>query len=179
MKLKKNANLLSVLTPYFKYIGWEWRLQLLALILSCISIAAVLVYPLLTKTLIDKVLLEHNGELLIWIVFGMFGLMIVRLVLSVLSRLLSAHIGKNIMLKLRGELAKKIIEIPYFNLYDFNAADLSYRTMTDCGNVQKVLTQTLLSVAKNGLRLVIIVGILGWMNLKLFLICVVGLPFFI
>ena len=40
------------------------------------------------------------------------------------------------MLKLRGELAKKIIEIPYFNLHDFNAADLSYRTMTDCGNVQ-------------------------------------------
>ena len=34
---KKNANFLSVLTPYFKYIGWEWRLQLLALIVSCIS----------------------------------------------------------------------------------------------------------------------------------------------
>lgn len=176
---KKNANLLSVLTPYVKYIGWEWRLQLLALILSCISIAAVLASPLLTKTLIDKVLLERNGELLVWIVFGMFGLMIVRLVLSVLSRLLSAHIGRNIMLKLRGELAAKIIEIPYFNLRDFNAADLSYRTMTDCGNVQKVLTQTLLNVVKNGLRLVIIVGILGWMNLKLFFICVVGLPFFL
>ena len=175
---KKNANLLSVLTPYFKYIGWEWRIQLLALILSCMSIAAVLVSPLLTKTLIDKVLLEHNGELLVWIVFGMFGLMIVRLVLSVISRLLSAHIGRNIMLKLRGELAKKIIEIPYFNLHDFNAADLSYRTMTDCSNVQKVLTQTLLNVVKNGLRLVIIVGILGWMNLKLFFICIVGLPFF-
>ena len=178
MKFKKNANLLSVLTPYFKYIGWEWRLQLLALTLSCMSIAAVLVSPLLTKTLIDKVLLERNGELLVWIVFGMFGLMVVRLVLSVLSRLLSAHIGRNIMLKLRGELAKKIIEIPYFNLRDFNAADLSYRTMTDCGNVQKVLTQTLLSVVKNGMRLVIIVVILGWMNLKLFFICVVGLPFF-
>ena len=178
MKFKKNANLLSVLTPYVKYIGWEWRLQLLALILSCISIAAVLVSPLLTKTLIDKVLLEHNSELLVWIVFGMFSLMIVRLVLSVLARLLSAHIGRNIMLKLRGELAKKVIEIPYFNLHDFNAADLSYRTMTDCGNVQKVLTQTLLNVVKNGLRLVIIVGILGWMNLKLFFICVVGLPFF-
>lgn len=176
---KKNANLLSVLTPYVKYIGWEWRLQLLALILSCISIAAVLASPLLTKTLIDKVLLARNGELLVWIVFGMFGLMIVRLVLSVLSRLLSAHIGRNIMLKLRGELAAKIIEIPYFNLRDFNAADLSYRTMTDCGNVQKVLTQTLLNVVKNGLRLVIIVGILGWMNLKLFFICVVGLPFFL
>ena len=178
MKFKKNANLLSVLAPYVKYIGWEWRLQLLALILSCMSIAAVLVSPLLTKTLIDKVLLEHNGELLIWIVFGMFGLMTVRLVLSVLSRLLSAHIGRNIMLKLRGELTKKIIEIPYFNLRDFNAADLSYRTMTDCGNVQKVLTQTLLSVVKNGMRLVIIVVILGWMNLKLFFICIVGLPFF-
>lgn len=178
MKFKKNVNLLSVLTPYVKYIGWEWRLQLLALILSCMSIAAVLVSPLLTKTLIDKVILEHNGELLVWIVFGMFGLMVVRLVLSVLSRLLSAHIGRNIMLKLRGELAKKIIEIPYFNLLDFNAADLSYRTMTDCGNVQKVLTQTLLSVVKNGMRVVIIVGILGWMNLKLFFICMVGLPFF-
>ena len=178
MMFKKNANLLSVLTPYFKYIGWEWRLQLLALILSCISVAAVLVSPLLTKTLIDKVLLEHNSELLVWIVFGMFGLMVVRLVLSVLARLLSAHIGRNIMLKLRGELAKKIIEIPYFNLRDFNAADLSYRTMTDCGNVQKVLTRTLLNVVKNVLRLVIIVGILGWMNLKLFFICVVGLPFF-
>ncbi len=176
---KRNANLLSVLTPYVKYISWEWRLQLLALILSCISIAAVLALPLLTKTLIDKVLLERNGELLIWIVFGMFGLMIVRLVLSVLSRLLSAHIGRNIMLKLRGELAAKIIEIPYFNLRNFNAADLSYRAMTDCGNVQKVLTQTLLNVVKNGLRLVIIVGILGWMNLKLLFICVIGLPFFL
>lgn len=175
---KKSANLLSVLTPYFKYIGWEWRLQLLALLLSCISIAAVLVSPLLTKTLIDRVLLEHNGELLVWIVFGMFGLMVVQLVLSVLSRLLSAHIGRNIMLRLRGELAKKIIEIPNFNLHDFNAADLSYRTMTDCDNVQKVLTQTLLNIVKNGLGLVIIVGILGWMNLKLFFICVVGLPFF-
>ena len=51
MKFKKNANLISVLTPYVKYIGWEWRLQLLALILSCMSIAAVLVSPLLTKTL--------------------------------------------------------------------------------------------------------------------------------
>ena len=178
MKFKKNANLLSVLTPYFKYIGWEWGLQLLALTLSCMSIAAELVAPLLTKMLIDKVLLEHNGELLVWIVFSMFGLMVVRLVLSVLSRLLSAHIGRNIMLKLRSELAKKIIKIPYFNLRDFNAADLSYRTMTDCGNVQNVLTQTLLNVVKNGLRLVIIVGILGWMNLKLFFICVVGLPFF-
>ena len=72
-------------------------------------------------------LLEHNSELLIWIVFGMFGLMIMRLVLSVLSRLLSAHIGRNIMLKLRGELAAKIIEMPYFNLRDFNAAE-SFRT---------------------------------------------------
>lgn len=175
---KKNTNLLSVLIPYIKYIGWEWRLQLLALILSCISIIAVLVSPLLTKTLIDKVLLVHNGELLVWIVFGMLGLMIVRLVLSLLSHLLSAHIGRNIMLKLREELAGKIIEIPYFNLHDFNSADLSYRTMTDCDNVQKVLTQTLLDVVKNGLRLVIIVGILGWMNLKLFFICIVGLPFF-
>ncbi len=96
-----------MLTPYFKYIGWEWQLQLLALTLSCMSIAAVLVSPLLTKALIDKVLLERNGELLVWIVFCMFGLMVVRLVLSVLSRLLSAHIGRNIMLKLRGELAKK------------------------------------------------------------------------
>ena len=175
---KKNANFLSVLTPYFKYIGWEWRLQLLALIVSCTAIAAVLVSPLLTKMLIDRALLERNGELLIWIVLGMFGLMVIRLVLYVLSSLLKAYIGRNIMLKLRGELAKKIIEIPYFNLHDFNAADLSYRTMTDCGNVQNILTQTLLNVVKNVLRLMLIVGILGWMNLKLFFICLVGLPFF-
>lgn len=178
MKLKKSANLLSVLTPYLRFAGWEWRFQFLALILSCMSIATVLVSPLLTKTLIDRVLIERNSDILVWIVIGMFGLMAVRLVLSVLSSRVKAHMGRNIMLKLRNELAAKIIKIPYFNLRDFNAADLSYRTMTDCGNVQRVLIDTLLSMEKNLLRLVIIVGILGWMNLKLFSVCVVGLPFF-
>ena len=82
-----------MLTLYVKYIGRKWRIQLLALVVSCTAIAAVLVSSLLTKMLIDRVLLERNGELLVWIVCGMFGLIIVRLVLSVLSRLLSAHIA--------------------------------------------------------------------------------------
>ena len=160
----------------FVYVAPYWRGLLLVLVLGLFSTVVGLAQPYISRLLIDDALLRRNMHALVEIAILTVAVTVLGFVLNILSSYRYVRISAESLFFMRLSVYCHLQRLAprYFN--KTKTGDLISRINNDISEVQRICSDTLLSVFSNILFLAGSVAIMLWLNWHLFLLSVMLLP---
>jgi ATP-binding cassette subfamily B protein len=160
----------------FRYIRPYWPPLTGVLAISLISTSISLWLPYLTKLLVDDALVAKNVQalrqiVLLFLLSGGIGF-----VLNVVSGLVYTRVSAAILFDMRRDLYEHLQRLSPRFYAGARIGDIISRINNDIGEIQRVAAETALAWFGNVLFLAGSVGILLWLDWKLFLVGVAALP---
>lgn len=148
----------------------------LVLGVSLISTALGLAQPYISKLMIDNALLRHDMDALIEVSAIMAVITIAGFGANMLASYRYVSISAKMLFDIRVALLRHLQTLSPRFYARFRLGDLMSRLNSDVSDVQRVAADTLLSVLSNLLFFVGCVGMMLWLNWRLFLVSVVLVP---
>jgi ATP-binding cassette subfamily B protein len=161
------------LTPFVRpYFGP----LVMVLLISLLSTALGLAQPYMSKLMIDEALLKHNMSVLIAVSVAMIVVTLAGFVLNILASYRYVAVSAAMLYDIRVALLRHLQTLSPRFYGGFRLGDLMSRINSDVSDVQRAAGDTLLSVLSNVLFFVGCVGLMVWLNWKLFLVGTVLVP---
>jgi ATP-binding cassette, subfamily B, bacterial len=166
---KTYGRLWMFLRPYAKRL-------MLVLVVSLFSTGLGLVQPFITKLLIDDALLRRDMRALEWIAGLMFVTSVLGFVLNIVASYRYVKVSAAMLFDMRVALFRHLQTLSPRFYARFRMGDLMSRLNSDVGEVQRVSADSLLSVLSNVVFFVGCVGMMVWLNWRLFLVSILLVP---
>ena len=160
---------LGVVLPY-------WRRLVLVLALSLASTITALWVPLLSRDIVDGALLARNPARLFTTV-GLFAIVsIATFVLNTVCGLRYTRVSADILFDMRLELYRHLQRLSPRFYAGARIGDIMSRINNDIGELQRIAAETALGWFGNVLFLAGTIGMLAWLDLRLFVVAVMTAP---
>lgn len=160
----------------FQRVLPHWHIALFSLILMLLIQITDLVQPQLQRLLIDEVIVHKDLHLLKLIILGIVGLQALNSLLSGLRSYLTTWFGERLILEFRNDLYRHIQTLS-LGFYDAKQTGwIMDRITADTNNLQDFLATGLQDILRDLLNLVIIIGIMLWMDVRLTLLTLLPTP---
>jgi ATP-binding cassette, subfamily B, bacterial len=158
------------------YVVPYWRGLLAVMLLGLFSTAVGLVQPYISRLLIDDALLRRNLHALTMIAIAMVVVTIVGFVLNIASSYYYVRLSAESLFDMRLAVYRHLQQLSPRYFTQKKLGDIVSRINNDIGEVQRVCSDTLLSVLSNLLFLVGSIAIMSWLNWRLMLASIALLP---
>jgi ATP-binding cassette subfamily B protein len=158
------------------YVVPYWRGLLAVMLLGLFSTAVGLVQPYISRLLIDDALLRRNLHALTMIAIAMVVVTIVGFVLNIASSYYYIRLSAESLFDMRLAVYRHLQQLSPRYFTQKKLGDIVSRINNDIGEVQRVCSDTLLSVLSNLLFLVGSIAIMSWLNWRLMLASIALLP---
>jgi ATP-binding cassette subfamily B protein len=158
------------------YVVPYWRGLLAVMLLGLFSTAVGLVQPYISRLLIDDALLRRNLHALTTIAIAMVVVTIVGFVLNIASSYYYVRLSAESLFDMRLAVYRHLQQLSPRYFTQKKLGDIVSRINNDIGEVQRVCSDTLLSVLSNLLFLVGSIAIMSWLNWRLMLASIALLP---
>ena len=135
-----------------------------------------LVQPYISKLLIDDALLRRDWRALCWIAALMCGVTIAGFALNMLASYRYVQVAAAMLFNMRVALYRHLQKLSPRFYAKWRLGDLVSRLNSDIGEVQRVSADTLLATLSNVVFLVGSIGMMIWLNWRLFLVSVALVP---
>jgi ATP-binding cassette, subfamily B, bacterial len=160
----------------FHYAVPYWRRLTLVLLLSLISTGLSLGLPYLSKDLVDRALLGRNSQALLQILALFVGITLLSFVLNMASGLRYTRVSAQILFDMRLALYRHLQRLSPRFYARTRMGDIMSRINNDIGEIQRIAAETALAWVGNVLFLIGSVGVLLWLDARLFLLSIALLP---
>ncbi|HZU70080.1 MAG TPA: ABC transporter ATP-binding protein [Ktedonobacteraceae bacterium] len=150
--------ILSLLRPY------RWAL-IAASFLLVITTGLGLLFPLVIRTLLNSILVQHNEQLLNIVVVVLLGVFLVQSLLEAVQSYLITSLGERLSFDLRTKLFKHLQRLPMSFFDHRRTGELMSRVTNDVTVLQTSLTNNILPIVSQVVTLigsVIIVILINW-----------------
>ncbi|MGE8133091.1 ABC transporter ATP-binding protein [Novosphingobium subterraneum] len=161
---------------------WPWlkpyapRL-VLVLLGSLIATGLTLAQPWISKLMIDEALMKRDWDMLVRIAALMIGATVGGFAVNALVSYRYVSLSAQMLFDMRVALLRHLQRLSPRFYGSFRLGDLMSRLNSDVSDVQRVAGDTLLSVLSNMLFFAGSVGMMLWLDWKLFLVGTVLVPF--
>ena len=160
------------------FVPYRLRLGLLLALIFLGSILSV-ASPFLLREAIDKGILEHDLELLTWMVAGMIALAVINGVLSVAQTLISNQVGQRVMHDLRAAVYAHLQRMSLAFFTRTRSGEVQARIAYDIGGIDDVVTSTATSTVLTVATVTATVVAMFALEWRLTLFSLFLLPFFV
>jgi ATP-binding cassette subfamily B protein len=160
------------------FIPYRLRLGLLLALIVIGSILSV-ASPFLLREAINKGILEHDLELLTWMVVGMIALAVINGVLSVAQTLISNQVGQRVMHDLRAAVFAHLQRMSLAFFTRTRSGEVQARIAYDIGGIDDVVTSTATSTVSTVATVTATVVAMFALEWRLTLFSLFLLPFFV
>lgn len=151
-------------------------LMLLALLMSALAAIMGLLSPKFLATAIDDAMPNKDVALLIKLAIFTLITIVVSAVLSGVRGFIMSKVGQNIIFSIRKDLFEHLQKLP-FSYYDSRPhGKILVRVVNYVNNVSNTLTNGIINAVIDILNIVFIAGFMFWLDAKLALLVLVGLP---
>jgi ATP-binding cassette, subfamily B, bacterial len=158
------------------YVVPYWRGLLAVVVLGLFSTAVGLVQPYISRLLIDDALLRRNLHALTMIAIAMVVVTVVGFAFNIASSYFYIRLSAETLFDMRLAVYRHLQQLSPRYFAQRKLGDIVSRINNDIGEVQRVCSDTLLSVLSNVLFLVGSIAIMSWLNWRLMLASVALLP---
>ena len=160
-----------------QYVYPYWRWMLVSIIALLFSVGLGLVLPLVVRNLVDLILVEQNLPRLNQLAMGLFVVFILQAVASFVNRLSLAYVGENVVADIRVQIYSHLqtLSLRYFT--DHRTGEIVSRITNDVTQLQAAITNDLVALLRQVLTLVGAVILLFWLDWRLTLVILMGVPF--
>lgn len=149
---------------------------LVVLAISLVSTMLGLAQPYLSKLMIDQALLKRDMTALVDIAAIMIAVTIAGFAVNILASYRYVALSAAMLYDIRAALLRHLQTLSPRFYGSFRLGDLVSRMNSDVSDVQRVASDTLLSVVSNLLFFVGCVAMMLWLDWRLFLVSVVLVP---
>ncbi|HOD92320.1 MAG TPA: ABC transporter ATP-binding protein [Clostridia bacterium] len=159
-----------------KYVLPQKKLLIICLIFSIITTAMSLVPPYITKLMVDDIIPKNNRDLLINVVFFLFGTYVIQYSIGALRSYLLRVSGDRIVASLRSDIYAKAQYLP-MKFYDkTSTGSVITRISSDTSTLQSFTLRITQEVVVQFFLLIGIIVIMFVMNWKLTLLSLIPVP---
>jgi len=158
------------------YVAPYWRGLFVVMLLGLFSTAVGLAQPYISRLLIDDALLRRNLHALTYIAIAMVAVTVVGFVLNIASSYYYVRLSSACLFDMRLAVYRHLQRLSPRYFSQKKLGDIVSRINNDIGEVQRVCSDSLLSVLSNLLFLVGSIAIMSWLNWRLMIASVALLP---
>jgi ATP-binding cassette subfamily B protein len=157
------------LRPYYARLVFILGVSMVATLLG-------LTQPYISKLLIDSALLKKDWTMLCWTAALMFAATVLGFATNILSSYQYVRVSAAMLFDMRVALYRHLQTLSPRFFAKWRLGDLVSRLNTDIGEVQRVSADSLLSVLSNVVFLLGSIGMMLYINWRLFIVSVTLLP---
>ena len=167
------------LKRFFQFLKPYKKRVIIALLFTLAGSIIGLANPYITKLLIDEVLINRNGDLLIWLVVITIAVFVVRKTIDFFRSNYLMIIGQRLFFDIAVKLTEKILNLSV-NYHKRNGVGyLTSRITDDVEASQSILETGVISVLSNIFTFVVGTVVLFYLNVKLSILALAMLPIYI
>jgi ATP-binding cassette, subfamily B, bacterial len=159
-----------------KFVSPYWKSLLVVILLGLFSTGVGLVQPYISRLLIDDAFMRHDRHALWQIALAMVVVTVIGFVLNAVSSYCYTRLSAESLFSMRLAVYQHLQKLSPRYFSRNKLGDLVSRINNDIGEVQRVCSDTLLSILSNVIFLVGSVGIMIWLNPKLTIASLCLLP---
>jgi len=155
----------------------RYRFQFVLTTFSVISLAILAaVRPVLLKIIIDDYILHKNSVMLLKYSLLMFGVLLFEVLFQFLFMFFANWLGQHIIKDLRTQLFERMLrfKMQYFN--NSPVGKLVTRVVSDIETIASIFGQGLFVIISDLLKMVVLIGVMFWLDWRLSLIVIGVLP---
>lgn len=162
----------------FVYIKKYKGKMITALVLSVFAAISGLLGPLITQYALDNTIPQKNMGQLVLLTFAFIGTIAVSIIFSTIRSRIMTVVGQDIIFDIRTDLFKHLQELP-FEYYDNRPhGKILIRVVNYVNSVSDMLSNGIINVILECLNMVFITVFMFFVNVKLSLVVLSGLPIF-
>lgn len=166
------ANIQNIL-PYLKKY---WRRGVLGLLLVVITALLAFPVPMITRYLVDEVILSRHLESLPGTLIVLIGILVAEKVLRVLEVFYFTRLEQRITLELQNDLISRVLRWPKTFFDDHQTGYLMSRLSEDVDGIRALFSGSMVQIAGNIIRFVGGIGFLVYLEWRMSLIVLILLP---
>ena len=163
---------------------WIWqyskkysRKAFIALIFILLNAVTIVINPLLTGALIDKVIDGGQAQLLLGLLALMFIVTLFRTVIRYLYQILFERIGQNALFEIRQDMYRKLQELDFDFFNHTRVGDIMARMTGDTDAIRHFVSWVTYNVIECVLWFLAAVIAMGMINWQLMLVLIIITPF--
>ena len=146
------------------------------IIVNLLSVPLSLMSPYFVKYLIDYVFFNGKVEAFLIVVVGMLGAYLLRFIIDLIKLYCSNKMGNRFTYRIRQDIWKKYVKIPYQDFENFETGDLKMRLYDDVVSLGNFVSDQVVGYIFNILVVIISLSVSFFVNYKLTLICLFIVP---
>jgi ATP-binding cassette subfamily B protein len=159
-----------------RFIVPYWRRLALVVALSFLSTGLSLYLPLLSRDFFDRALMGRDSATLIRVAILFAAVTLVGFVVNAVSGLRYTRVSADILFDMRLEMYRHLQQLSPRFYARTRLGDIMSRINNDIGEIQRIASEAALAWLGNILFLAGTVGMLAWLDLRLFAVTVVIAP---
>jgi ABC-type bacteriocin/lantibiotic exporter with double-glycine peptidase domain len=160
----------------YPYLKKHWRKGMLGIILVVITALLALPPPLITRYLIDDVILARQLEPLLGALILLIGILVIEKTLRFLETFYFARFEQRITLEIQNDLISRVLHWPKSFFDDQQTGYLLSRLSEDVDGIRTLFSSSMVQIASNFIRFVGGIGFLMYLEWRMSLIVLILLP---
>ena len=163
---------------------WIWQYAkkysgkaIIALIFVLLNAVSIVINPLLTGEIVDKVIDGGQAQLLIGLLAMMIGITVFRTVIRYLYQILFERIGQNTLFEIRQDMYRKLQELDFDFFNHTRVGDIMARMTGDTDAIRHFVSWVIYNIIECVLWFLAAVIVMGMINWQLMLALIVVTPF--
>jgi len=158
------------------YVGRHWRKGALGFILILLTSLLGFPQPLITRYIIDDVILNRRTELLVGAILLLIGIVLAEKLMRLLEDFYFARFEQRITLDIQQDLVERVLRFPKSFFDDTQTGYLMTRLSSDVEGLRWFFSSTIVHIVSNLLRCLGGVVLLFYLEWRLAIIVVIILP---
>ena len=158
------------------YVGRHWRKGALGFLLILITSLLGFPQPLITRYIIDDVILSRRIELLAGAILLLIGIVLAEKLMRLLEDFYFARFEQRVTLDLQQDLAERVLRFPKSFFDDTQTGYLMTRLSSDVEGVRWFFSSTIVYIVSNLVRCLGGVVLLFYLEWRLALVVLIVLP---
>jgi len=165
---------------YFRLLGYVrpyWKAVALSLGATAILAATEPLFPALMKPLLDEGFIKSGSfGNPIWIPLGIVGVFILRSIFSYFSSYGFSWVSNRVVTDIRDEMYQRLVRLPIAYFQKYGSSVPLTKIAYDVNGVAVAATNVVVTILRDGLSVVGLLGWLLWLNWQLTLVCFALIP---
>jgi ATP-binding cassette subfamily B protein len=158
------------------FVARHWRKGLFGAVLVLVSSLLAFPQPLVTRYLIDDVILGRQLHLLLGVVALLAGLTVTNMLIGTLQSFYFARFEQEVILDIQRDLLDRTLRFPKSFFDDKEVGYLMSRLSSDVWGLRWFFSSTIVNILSNALRLLGGIGLLFYLEWRLAIVALIIIP---
>ena len=158
------------------YLKSYWKMFIVSVVAMLIVAGTMPAFGYLLKPLINEGFVDKNMKSMSWLPLAIVALFFVRGLFNFINEYCTTYLSSHLVQRLRGEMFNKMMHLPTSYFSSNTGGRLMSRILNDVNQITDAGFNVITVIAKDGVSVVGLLGLLTYLNWRLTLITFIILP---